>query len=295
VAKVRQAGKGVTVERKGRGSGGRFRPRKRLGQHFLVDPMVRDDMLAHTGFGVDDTILEVGPGQGTLTLPLSQQVKGLIAVEKDRELIVPLEERLFEAGIDNVTLIHQDILKFDLRKIVSPSEKLHVIGNLPYNISTPFLQQLIQNRRYLGKAVLMFQLEVARRLTAVPSSKAYGAMSVMVQYAAACQPVMPVKRTSFYPKPKVDSMVVALDFERPYPKRAADEGFFRRVVKAAFAHRRKILLNSLKVLQPAMDRDRLMEGLRRCAIDPNRRAETLDMEDFLCLTSALAIDRPASP
>lgn len=295
MAEVGQAGSGVTVQKKGRGVGGRFRPKKRLGQHFLVDSMVRDELLAHTGFGVDDTILEVGPGQGALTFHLARQVKALIAVEKDPGLINPLEARLFKAGIDNVKLVHQDILKFDFREITAPSEKLHVIGNLPYNISTPFLERLIQNRGVIGRAVLMFQLEVAQRLTAAPNSKAYGAMSVMVQYAAACQPLMLVKRTSFYPKPKVDSMVVTLDFGRPYPRRADDERHFRQVVKGAFAHRRKIILNSLKGLHPALDRNRLLEGLGRCNIEPSRRAETLGMEDFLCLTAALAIDRPASP
>jgi len=284
----------LTVRKQGRNPGGGFRAKKRLGQHFLSNPGVRDRIIELAGFGREDTVLEVGPGQGALTLPLSRQVKTLVAVEKDRALISPLKARLAKCGVRNVTLIHRDILSFDVEEIALPNEKLHVIGNLPYNISTPFLEKLIRNRRHLGRAVLMFQLEVANRLTARPHSKAYGAMSVLVQYAAACDPLLSVGRTAFYPMPRVDSMVVTIDFTRPYPKRAADERFFKQVVKAAFAYRRKTLLNSLKVLHPGLDREGLVAGMRRCAIDPERRAETLDMDEFICLASALAIDRPAS-
>ncbi len=274
------------------GPGKGFQAKKHLGQHFLVDHGVVDAMLSLSGFSAQDTVLEVGPGQGALTVPLSQRVASVIAVEKDATLMGPLADRLSRKAATNVTLINEDILSLDLEKITPFSMKLHIIGNLPYNISTPFVDKLIRSRESIDRAVLMFQLEVAQRLTASPGTKAYGAMTVMVRYFTECTPLMAVSRAAFYPRPKVDSMVVACDFQKPYPQRAVNDGLFEQVVRAAFAHRRKMLVNSLKGLHPGVDREMLLTGMHRCGIDPKRRAETLDMEEFLCLTSALAIDTP---
>lgn len=249
-------------------------------------------MLGRAAFDARDTVLEVGPGQGALTLPLAHQVGEVIAVEKDAGLIRRLEAQLWRKGIPNVTLIHGDILTFDLEQAARASQRLHVIGNLPYNISTPFLEKLMQSRACLARAVLMFQLEVAQRLTALPGTKAYGAMSVMVQYVARCTPLLTVPRSAFYPRPNVDSMVVACDFQLPYPDKAINDRLFERVVRAAFAYRRKMLLNALKGLHPGLDREALVFAMEKCSIDPGRRAETLDMDEFLCLTSAVAIDTP---
>ncbi|MFP3910499.1 MAG: 16S rRNA (adenine(1518)-N(6)/adenine(1519)-N(6))-dimethyltransferase RsmA [Desulfobacteraceae bacterium] len=287
-----KTGKLLTGAGRPQGPGKGFRAKKGLGQHFLVDHGVVDAMLTLAGFGPQDTVLEVGPGQGVLTLPLARRVGAVIAVEKDAGLIRPLKDRLFRKSIFNVTLLHQDILSFDLEQTPGTWEKLHIMGNLPYNISTPFMDKLIRSRDVLGRAVLMFQSEVAQRLTASPHTKAYGAMTVMVQYFTECTSLMAVPRWAFYPRPKVDSMVVGCDFQRPYPRRALNERLFEQVVRSAFAYRRKMLINSLKGFHPEVDRKRLLTGMRRCGIDPQRRAETLDMEAFLCLTSALAIDTP---
>ena len=150
----------------------RFRPQKKLGQHFLNNPQIIHKIISRARFRGTDVVLEIGPGKGALTLPLAKQVRKVIAVEKDAQLISLLEKRLLHKGITNVTLFEADILTFDFRKIdLPPPDKVQVIGNLPYNISTPILEKLIGNRGRLSRAVLMFQLEIAERLTASPGSR----------------------------------------------------------------------------------------------------------------------------
>jgi 16S rRNA (adenine1518-N6/adenine1519-N6)-dimethyltransferase len=254
----------------------------------LHDPEIIRKIIASAGFGASDLVLEIGPGRGALTFPLARSVGQVVGVEKDAQLVSSLKKNLSRKGIVNVTLISHDILKWDFREIcLSPFSKIKVIGNLPYNISTPFLDKLIENRAFISKAVLMFQLEIAKRLTALPGGKTYGALSVLVQYFARATSLLEVTKDSFFPKPKVDSMVLELDFERPYPKTATDETGFRNVVKGAFAHRRKTLLNSLKGVYPYIDREMLKEEIKACGIDPGRRAETLEIDEFLCLASVL--------
>lgn len=267
-----------------------FSPKKSLGQHFLVDPWFIHTLISNAALQASDLILEIGPGLGALTIPIARSVRHVVAVEKDKELIDLLNEKLSRAGITNVTLINKDILTFDIGGIRAPSSsKIQVIGNLPYNISSPFLEKLLENRDLIRKAVLMFQSEVARRLSASPGTKAYGALSVLVQYHALTTVLLEVPSGAFYPRPKVDSTVLELDFEQPYPRRADHEDSFRRVVKGAFVHRRKTLINSLKGLYPSWDRDTLLQGMRNCGIDPGRRAETLHMDEFLCLSSVLKL------
>ena len=263
-------------------------PKKSLGQHFLTDPRTVQKIIAFTRFTTADRVLEIGPGHGALTLPLARLVGQVIAVEKDAQLISLLEEKLLREGIENVTFINNDILKWDFREIsLIPSAKVKVIGNLPYNISTPFLGKLIENRARVDRAVLMFQLEVAKRLTASPGNRTYGAMTVLVQYHAQATRLLEVSKNAFFPKPKVDSMVLELDFERPHAKQSNDEVCFRKVVRGAFAHRRKTLFNSLKTVYSTMDREVLLGGIKKCGIDPGTRAETLGIDEFVCLASAL--------
>ena len=266
-----------------------YHAKKRLGQHFLVDPEIIHKIVDLAGFQDSDRVLEIGPGQGALTLPLARTVRHVVAVEKDAHLVNALQTRLKRAGITNVTLINHDILTWDFRDIGSPSStRILVIGNLPYNISSPVLEKLIKNRNLIGRAVLMFQLELAKRLTASPGGKAYGAMTLWVKYHAHPRPLLEVSKDAFNPKPKVDSMVIELDFERPHPGRLLNnERYFKKIVKDAFSHRRKTMVNSLKGMSPSWDRETLLEVMKKCGIDPGRRAETLDIDDFLCLSAAL--------
>ena len=274
------------------GSGEDLRPKKWLGQHFLVDAGVTERIISSAGFQPSDVVLEIGPGQGALTLPLSRTVSHILAVEKDLRFTEFLRKKISRLGISNVTLVNHDILSFDFNDIpFPPSGKIRVIGNLPYNISSPVLEKLIQNRERLAQAVLMFQLEVAKRLTASPGNKDYGALTLLIQYHATSTPLLKVSKSAFYPIPKIDSMVVELNFERPYPGSAVGEADFRNVVKGSFAHRRKTLLNSLKGFLPEWTPDILLKGITSCGIDPKRRAETLHMDEFLRLAGTLAIDK----
>ena len=268
-----------------------FRPKKRLGQNFLVDPIISDKIISLSGFSAEDTILEIGPGKGALTMPLARRVKHVVAVEKDAQLVDWLSHRLREESLSNVTLLHEDILKADWQTLKKHFEdRIPVIGNLPYNISSPVLEKMCRHSQWMGQAILMFQKEVADRLTATPGGKTYGALTLLVQYHAKALSVLKVLKGSFFPVPKVDSMVVSLDFERPYPQRAVHEAGFKKVVKGAFSHRRKTVLNSLKGAFRDQSRESLLSALAACGIDPGKRAEVLHMADFLRLSSMLAID-----
>ncbi len=245
-------------------------------------------MIRMARFEEDSIVLEVGPGKGALTFPLADQVKHVVAVEKDRRLALTLQKSLSRAGIRNVTLVHGDILKTDFHEILSPYEtKVYVIGNLPYNISTPFLDQIIRNKGFVKRAVLTFQLELARRLAGSPGNKDYGAMTVLVQYHARLSSLLRIPRESFYPVPKVGSMVLELDFTKPHPTRTEDEEYFRKVVKAAFAQRRKTIVNSLRGTLTSFEPKQIMDALEQCGIESGKRAETLPIDDFLCLSAAL--------
>ena len=237
-------------------------------------------------------VLEIGPGLGALTLPLAQSVGHIVAVEKDTQLIVLLEKKLSQARIRNVTLINHDILTFDIRNMKGfSSNRLRIIGNLPYNISSPLLEKLTENRNLISRAVLMFQMEVAKRIIASPGRKTYGAMTLLVQYHAHPTVLLEVSKNAFRPKPKVDSMVLELDFERPYMKTTVPESDFKEVVKGAFAYRRKTILNSLARASSTWGRDELLDAMEKCEIDAGRRAESLDMSEFLRLTSFLTLTR----
>jgi 16S rRNA (adenine1518-N6/adenine1519-N6)-dimethyltransferase len=264
------------------------RPSKRLGQHFLRDRRIVHRIITKAGVGKEEKVLEIGAGTGVLTIPLARSVDQVIAVEKDPRLVDRLRPKLARLGVANVVLINADILRLDLAQIwPDDTSKLNVIGNLPYNISTPLLEKLMVNRHRLSRAVLMFQAELAKRLIGTPGTKAYGAMSILIQYSAYVAPLLEVPRTAFYPMPRIDSMVLEIDFERSYPRKAENEEHFRQIVKASFAHRRKTILNSLRASLPALNNKDILHALKRCTMDPRQRAESYGIDDFLCLSAAL--------
>ena len=265
-----------------------IKSKKRLGQHFIQDKSIIYQIISQSGFEHSDQVLEIGAGLGALTIPLSKRVGHIAAVEKDASLVKALSTKLSDNNINNVEVIHGDILKLNFEKIIGHSlEKIHLIGNLPYNISSPFLERLIMFRAHVSKAVLMFQSEFGRRIIASPGSKAYGAMSVLIQYYAHISSLLDVSREKFYPKPKVDSIVLVFDMDRPHPNSAKDEVLFKKVVKGAFAYRRKMLRNSLKGAFPEYSMDEISSALERCFIELNQRAENLDIDAFICLASAM--------
>jgi 16S rRNA (adenine1518-N6/adenine1519-N6)-dimethyltransferase len=265
-----------------------LKPNKRLGQHFLKDRSVIAEIIERSGFLQSDDILEIGPGLGALTIPLAGYVNRIIAVEKDGRLFQALEKMLSRLGTTNVTLINDDILKVDLGRITGAARgKIKAIGNLPYNISSPFLEKLFKHRDLISLAVLMLQREFAERLLASPGGKDYGALTVLIRYDAKTSPLIDVSSDAFYPRPKVGSMVIRVDMERMHERRAEDDGFFRMVVKGAFAHRRKTILNSLGGTLLTCSNDEIKKALNICSIDPVRRAETLDIDEFISLADSL--------
>jgi 16S rRNA (adenine1518-N6/adenine1519-N6)-dimethyltransferase len=269
-----------------------FRPTKKLGQHFLRDPSIVRQIIVRAGFDSDSSVIEIGPGMGALTIPLAESVRQVMAVEKDARLAELLQGRLLQRGINNVTLFNDDVLRFPFEEAAGLfGGSIQVIGNLPFNISSPFLEKLIDKRAILTRAVLTFQVELGRRLIACPGNKQYGAMTVLVQYHAHVSRLLEIPKKAFYPSPKVDSMVVELDFTRPHPARAGNEEVFRRVVKGAFAHRRKTLINSLKGTFPEWNPDALLGMLRESRIDPGKRAEVLEINDFIRLSDLVALIR----
>jgi len=252
---------------------GRY-PRKRLGQHFLVDPKVVERIVNAAELSKDDLIIEIGSGLGVVTAELAKHVHHLIAVEIDKELLKISQEVLKSFG--NISFVAQDILKTDLAKLAL-GRKYKVIGNLPYYITAPIIEKILKAEDKPELAVVMTQKEVAERMTAAPGSKKYGSFSIFVQYHAEAKLDSFVSKSSFHPWPEVGSAIVIL---RPYktPKyEVKDEKLFFDIMHAAFQQRRKKLRNSLKEYR--------LEGSN---IDLNRRAEELTIEDFVTLSDYLS-------
>ncbi|MFO8088873.1 MAG: 16S rRNA (adenine(1518)-N(6)/adenine(1519)-N(6))-dimethyltransferase RsmA [Desulfatiglandaceae bacterium] len=265
-----------------------FKAQKSLGQHFLVDRRVVRAIIEGAGLEPSDVIVEIGPGLGALTFQLAGKVCRVVAVEKDLRAYAELERRLNLMSVENVDLVRGDILGFPLDSVAGRfSAKVTVVGNLPYNISKPVLEKLLRSHAVVERAVLMFQAEVADRLLASPGSKAYGALTLMVRYRASPSLMLDVSRESFRPKPKVDSKVISLDFSSPFCRNMNDEAWFDTVVRAAFSHRRKTLINSLMGSGYKWPREMLADILADCGIDASRRAETLSMDEFLHLSARM--------
>ena len=253
-------------------------PKKALGQHFLADPNMLGVIGRLAELEPDDVVLEIGPGLGVLTGYLADQVARVHAVEVDRSLEPRLAEAL--AGRDNVNLVFGDALSLDLASLDPPPRKL--VANLPYNIATPIVVESLDGMPSLDLWCVMVQREVADRFFAAPGTKAYGAVSVLVQLAAHRTGWHPVARTVFRPPPNVDSALLAFRRE-PLPPGYAD---VKRVVQGAFGHRRKTLANALSLAGVA-SRERAVEALRTIGRDGAVRAEALAPAEFVALTGAL--------
>lgn len=265
-----------------------LRPKKQLGQNFLSDPSTARMIVSRAGISPEDIALEIGAGLGAITVPLGQTAARVYAVEKDAQLIEMLKTELTLYQVRNVTVLNQNILKVDIPAIAGQAGRpLVVFGNLPYNISSQVMVQLISARHCLSRCFLMFQKELAERLTASPGTKDYGRLTAMLQYCAAVKPLATVKAALFYPKPKIDSEVIEIDFTRGPGFSVADETFFFLVIKAAFSKRRKTLKNSLSESVLQMETETISKGLDNAAIDPTRRAETLSPKEFVSLGNCL--------
>jgi 16S rRNA (adenine1518-N6/adenine1519-N6)-dimethyltransferase len=261
-----------------------LRAKKEMGQNFLADRGTADKIVTRSRITADDVVLEVGAGLGSLTLPLAQTAKKVYAIEKDSALLPPLSHELLASGTDNVILINDNILALDIASIArTEKQKLVVMGNIPYNISSQILVQLMMARHHLKKAALMFQKELALRVMAAPGSKAYGRLAVMAGYCSTVGVIKEVKAACFFPKPKVDSLVIGIAFKDHAEPSATDESFLFKVVKASFSKRRKTLKNALSGPILQIDATTASRELLAAGIDPIRRAETLTVEEFVRL------------
>lgn len=259
----------------------KLRADKKLGQNFLIDENVVHQIVAAAELSEVDTVLEVGPGIGTLTQGLAESKARVVAVELDTRLLPVLATTL--NGYDNVRVVHGDILKVNIMEEVgAPSFK--VCANLPYYITTPIIFALLEKRLPMERLVAMVQKEVAERMAAQPGGKEYGALSVAIQYYTEPKIAFIVPPTSFIPAPAVDSAVIVCKRREKPPVEVCDEGLFFRVVKAAFSLRRKMLSNSLKNM--GIKSERVAKWLELAGVDGKRRAETLSLEDFAKLTNS---------
>lgn len=254
----------------------KLRAVKGLGQNFLIDADIVRRIVEAAEISADDEVLEIGPGIGTLTQGLLEAGAHVTAVELDKKLPAVLKETL--AGYENFRLVEGDILKIDLAELMPRSFK--VVANLPYYITTQILLTLLEKNLPVTKIVTMVQREVAERMTAAPGSKIYGALSVAVQFRAEPHIAFEVPPKSFLPPPEVTSAVVVCNVRKP-PFEVVDEDFFVKVVRSAFAQRRKTLLNSLT--GAGFNREKILAS----GIDTSRRAETLSLEEFANLAARL--------
>lgn len=264
-----------------------FSPKKYLGQNFLVDGDVVEDIITACGFTESDLVMEIGAGLGALTGRLAHEVKNVVAIEKDRKVCMALGDILKEYS--NVKLICDDFLEVNIECAVAGfSRKVKAIGNLPYYITTPIIEKFISNRSNFESIFITVQKEVAERICAKPGGKEYGSLSCFVQFYMKPRILLDIGKSAFYPQPEVDSSFVELAIlEKPSVQVNETEKFFA-VVRAGFGQRRKTLLNSLLSSEAIkLEKPALAELLKKIGIDPNIRAECLSLEEFARIANAL--------
>jgi len=264
-----------------------FRFSKSLGQNFLIDRNIVEKIMEGAQVGEGDRILEIGPGIGTLTQELVSRGAKVVAVEIDKNLLPILEETLGTPS--NLSIVHGDILKIDIEELVNKffeGKDFKVVANLPYYITTPIIMRFLEEQLPFSTLTVMIQKEVAQRMAALPGQKEYGSLSVAIQYYTRPRIVCKVPSSVFMPRPKVDSIVIALDRLDEPPVEVYDRNLFFKVVKAAFAKRRKTILNNLTSGElEELSRDKILEVLEISGIDPQRRGETLNIQEFATIAN----------
>lgn len=258
----------------------RIVPKKRLGQHFLAAPPTLAKIVRSLNPTLHDSVLEIGSGLGLMTAMLAAQCKNVIAVEYDKTLLAVAKEEF--GHIDNISWIHADILDLSFENFLPQHAK--IIGNIPYEITSPILFKLLDAANLVSSAVLLIQKEVAKRIVASPKTKDYGILAVCLQQGAKCQRLFDVSAKSFIPAPSVTSSVVRLDFSPINPRNTS---WFRTVVRTAFNKRRKTLRNALLTSALKFDEEGIDGAFRKADIDGGRRPETLSVQEFERLAKAL--------
>ena len=265
-----------------------LRFRKEFGQNFLTNPMIVSDIADSASDTETDSVLEIGPGIGTLTRELCARYQSVLAVEIDRGLIPALSYTLDE--FDNVTVVNEDVMKADLNALLAPYfEKggVSVCANLPYYITTPILMKLLESELPFRYITIMIQSEVADRLTAKAGSGAYGAITAMLNYYGTAERLFTVSAGNFMPPPSVNSAVVRIKLHEQKPYQPKDAEIFRRTVKAAFEQRRKTLPNALSAGFPTLSKEQCVEAVTKAGHRPDIRGERLDVAQFVALSDIL--------
>lgn len=259
----------------------RYRPKKFLGQNFLVDDNIARKIVSSLNIKPDDNVLEIGPGQGALSKHLVKIGCNYIAVELDKGIY----ENLSETYGDKIKLIHKDFLKLDFEKEVKPLMKggspLKIIGNIPYNITSEILFRIFETSDMISEAVLMMQKEVAHRLTAKPNTKDYGILAVQTQFYSSVKVLFNVPPTAFFPKPRVHSSIVKFILDRE--KTVVDENLFKKIVRTSFGQRRKVMSNSLKSF---FEEENI--NISSVKFDFTRRPESVTVSEFIELTKEIS-------
>jgi len=262
--------------------------RKEFGQNFLTDPMVIEDIADACSLTEDCSVLEIGPGIGVLTQALAQRYQTVKALEIDKSLIPVLRYTLED--YDNVTVYNEDVMQANLEELLAEDFATHpvsVCANLPYYITSPILMKLLESRLPFESITVMVQEEVADRLCAKAGSKAYGAITAVVNYYGSAEKLIRVPADRFVPAPKVDSAVIRITLWKKKSCVPKSEEMLFRTIKAAFGQRRKTLANALDAGFPELNRERLRELIARVSDDPHIRGEKLDLAQFTALSDLL--------
>lgn len=270
-----------------------FSFQKKFGQNFLIDENVVEKIVRDAGVTKDDFVLEIGPGIGTMTQILCENAREVVAVEIDNKLIPILTEDTL-SWYDNVTVIHEDILKLDIVKLANErngGKPIKVVANLPYYITTPIIMGLFESHVPLDSITIMVQKEVADRMQVGPGTKDYGALSLAVQYYAKPQILLNVPASCFMPRPNVDSAVIQLTrYEKP-PVEVADEHLMFRLIRASFNQRRKTMTNSVgNSPELSVSKEQMAAALEKCGLSATVRGEALTLAQFAELANVLSED-----
>ena len=253
-----------------------LRANKKLGQNFLINEEIINQIIEKADVNKNDTIIEIGPGLGSLTAKLLENADKVIAIELDSNMSNILKERF--CLYDNFELIENDVLKVNLNEIIEKYESVKVVANLPYYITTPIIMKLLEERLKLKSITVMVQKEVGERFCAVPNSKEYGAITISINYYTKPQIIIDVPKENFEPMPEVDSCVIKLDVRNVPPVELKNEKDFFNLIKAGFSQRRKTINNSLASM--GISKEKIKNVLEKLGIDSKLRAENLTMEQF---------------
>ena len=267
----------------------KFRHAKSLGQNFLIDNNIADEIIEGSCIDENDMVIEIGPGMGILTREIVERASYVVAIEIDTRLISILERRF--AAYDNIKILNEDVMKCDLNALIQRYKPLEcnavrVIGNLPYYITTPIIMKLLEEKVEADSITVMIQKKVAERIMAEPGSKACGAVTASISYYCTGEKITDAPAAAFDPRPKVDSTVIRLDLRKNPPVELMDKLAYFEVVRYGFAKRRKTLLNALIGMRN-MDKEAVTKVLESAGIDSRRRAETLNIQEIADIANAV--------